>query len=293
MAPFVPFLAENVYQNLVRGVDDTAPLSVHMTDWPVAESGWQDDALLDDLAVVQKVVGLGRAARGLSGVRTRQPLSRLLIRAPDDQTAKALANHSEQILEELNIKDVEFIARDAGLVSYRIKPNLPVLGRRYGKLIPQIRQALDAADGAEIAAAVASGNNFTVVAGGETLVLTGDDVLIETSSAEGYACAEDVGFLAALDTRLTDELVAEGIAREIVRSVQDARKQAGLEVSDRIVLGISGSGDVVDAVAAHRDYLMNETLAIDWAVGQPAPLYSGERDVGESRWRIEITKQAG
>ncbi|HNP37447.1 MAG TPA: isoleucine--tRNA ligase [Woeseiaceae bacterium] len=292
MAPFVPFLAENVYQNLVRSVDPAAPVSVHMTDWPAADPSWQNDALLDDLAVVQKVVGLGRAARGLSGVRTRQPLSRLLVRAPDDGAAKALAEHREQVLDELNVKEIEFIARDAGLVSYRIKPNLPVLGRRYGKLIPAIRKALDAADGAAIAGSVARGDSFTITVAGEELELAGDDVLIETSSAEGYACAEDAGYLAALDTTLNDELVAEGIAREVVRSVQDARKQAGLDVSDRIVLGISGSADVEQAVAKHRGYLMTETLAVSWVVGQAEPLYADDRTVGDSHWRIEFTRQA-
>jgi isoleucyl-tRNA synthetase len=291
MAPFVPFLAENVYQNLVRTVAADAPVSVHMTDWPLADPAWQNDALLDDLGVVQKVVGLGRAARGLSGVRTRQPLSRLLVRAPDDASAKALAEHADQILEELNVKAIEFIARDAGLVSYRIKPNLPVLGRRYGKLIPQIKKALDEADGAAIAAATARGDEFSIVVVGDELKLCSDDVLIETSSAEGYACAEDAGYLAALDTSLNEDLLAEGIAREIVRSVQDARKQAGLEVSDRIRLGVSGSDDVATAIAAHRDYLMNETLATEWRIDQDAPLYRDERQLGDSHWRIEFSKR--
>ena len=140
MAPFVPFLSENVYQNLVRSVDADAPESVHMTEWPVADASWQNDDLLFDIDVVQKVVGLARAARGQSGVRTRQPLARLLIRAPSDAASKALDSHQDQILEELNVKAIEFIARDAGLVSYRIKPNLPRIGKQYGKLIPAIRK---------------------------------------------------------------------------------------------------------------------------------------------------------
>jgi isoleucyl-tRNA synthetase len=111
-----------------------------MTDWPVADATWKNDELLFDIDVVQKVVGLARAARSQSGVRTRQPLARLLVRAPSDAAAKALDNHQDQILEELNIKGIEFIARDAGLVSYRIKPNLPRIGKQYGKLIPVIRR---------------------------------------------------------------------------------------------------------------------------------------------------------
>ena len=291
MAPFVPFLAENVFQNLVRNVDASAPDSVHMAAWPEADAGWQNDALLYDIDVVQKVVGLARAARGQSGVRTRQPLSRLLVRAPGDAAARALDAHQDQILEELNVKAIEFIARDAGLVSYRIKPNLPVLGKQYGKKLPAIRDALAGADGADIAGAVARGERFSVDVGGETLELTGDDVLVETSSAEGYACAEDSGYLTALDTTLDDALLNEGFAREVVRSIQDARKQAGLDVADRIVLGVSGSDAIETALEQHREYVMNETLAVEWQPGQGTDaLYHDERRLGDESWFLEFRK---
>jgi isoleucyl-tRNA synthetase len=290
MAPFVPFLAENVYQNLVRTVDRNAPVSVHMGNWPAADPSWKNDELLFDIGVVQKVVGLARAARGQSGVRTRQPLSRLLVRAPDDASANALDSHREQILEELNVKSIEFIARDAGLVSYRIKPNLPRLGKRYGKEVPVIRKALEEADGSAIAGAVARDEPIIIKIPSGELELSGEDVLIETHSAEGYSCEADAGFLTALDTTLTDELISEGVSREIVRSVQDARKQAGLEVSDRIILGISGSKSVEAALAKHRDYVMNETLATKWEVGQSNPLYSADRKLGNEHWTIEFRK---
>ena len=290
MAPFVPFLSENVYQNLVRSVNPDAPESVHMADWPVADATWKNDELLFDIDVVQKVVGLARAARDQSGVRTRQPLARLLVRAPSDAAAKALDNHQDQILEELNIKGIEFIARDAGLVNYRIKPNLPRIGKQYGKLIPVIRKALEKADGGAIASAAASGKAFDIVVGDQTITLEGEDVLIETSSAEGYACAEDLGYLTALDTTLSDELISEGFSRELVRSIQDARKQAGLEVSDRITLGVSGSAAVETALATHRDYIMSETLATKWEVGQSNPLYADVKELGADSWTIEINR---
>ncbi|MCH7829035.1 MAG: isoleucine--tRNA ligase [Proteobacteria bacterium] len=291
MAPFMPFLAENMYQNLVRGVDPDAPESVHMTAWPEADPQWQNDALLFDIDVVQKVVGLARAARVQSGIRTRQPLARLLVRAPSDAAARALEAHQEQILEELNVKAIEFIARDAGLVSYRIKPNLPRIGKQYGKLIPAIRAALAEADGGAIASAAASGETFEITVGDRTITLGGDDVLIETSSAEGYACAEDSGYLTALDTTLNDDLINEGFARDIVRSVQDARKQAGLEVSDRIALGISGTAAVEKALSVHREYIMSETLATIWDVGQSKPLFSEQRELGDEVWTIEFRKR--
>ena len=289
MAPFVPFLAENVYQNLVRSVDPDALPSVHMGNWPEADPAWKNDELLHNIGVVQKVVGLGRAARNHSNVRTRQPLSRLLVRAPNDAALRALESHQGQILEELNVKAIEFIARDAGLVSYNIKPNLPKLGKQYGKLLPKIRQALLGADGTAIATAAANGEAFDIEVEGRTISLDGEDVLIETRSAEGYSCETDSGYLTALDTSLNDELLAEGLAREIVRSVQDARKQAGLEVSDRITLGVSGSTEVEKALDVHREYVMNETLAKNWRVGQADARYAADRELGELTWKIEIS----
>ena len=292
MAPFVPFLAEHVYQNLVRTVDKGAPTSVHMSAWPVINEDYDDQSLLKDIGVVQKVVGLARAARGQSGVRTRQPLSRLLIRAPDDAAAKALEDHKEQILEELNVKSIEFIARDEGLVNYRIKPNLPRLGkeRGMGRELPDIRRELEKEDGAEVAGKFARGEDIVISVPSGKLTLTGQDVIVETSSAEGYACGADAGYLTALDTTLTEELIREGIARELIRTVQESRKQAGLEVSDRIVLGVSGSAAVETALQEYKNYLMSETLATEWQVSQKDPLFLEKRTLDQEEWTIEITK---
>lgn len=290
MAPFVPFLAEHIYQNLVRTVDKDAPISVHMSAWPEVNKAYDDESLLNDIAVVQKVVGLARAARGQSGIRTRQPLSRLLVRTPDDAAARALEDHKAQILEELNVKSIEFIARDEGLVNYRIKPNLPKLGKEHGKDLPQIRRALEEEDGAEVAGKIARGESIIISIPSGKLTLTGQDLIIETESAEGYACGADAGYLTALDTTLTDELVREGVARELVRTVQESRKLAGLEVSDRIVLGVSGSAGVEAALEEHRDYLMAETLATEWQVGQDDPLFMESRTLDQEEWTIEIRK---
>ena len=290
MAPFVPFLAEHIYQNLVRTVDKDAPISVHMSTWPEVHDAYDDETLLFEIGVVQKVVGLARAARGQSGIRTRQPLSRLLVRAPNDAAAKALDDHKEQILEELNVKSIEFIARDEGLVTYRIKPNLPKLGKEYGKVLPEIRKALEAADGAAVAGKIARGENIIISVPSGELTLTGQDLIIQTSSAEGYACGADGGFLTALDTSLTEELIREGVARELIRTVQESRKQSGLEVSDRIVLGVSGTAGVEAALGEYRDYLMSETLATEWQVGQKDPRFLEKRTLDDENWTIEFTK---
>src|SRR6185503_4520966 len=139
LAPFVPFISEAVYQNLVRGITPAAAVSVHMARWPEQHAARLDQALLVETDIVQRVVGLGRAARNSSRLKVRQPLARLLVRVPDADAERAVRRHEDQILDELNVKRIELIARDATLVSYRIKPNLPVIGKRYGKLIPKIR----------------------------------------------------------------------------------------------------------------------------------------------------------
>ena len=260
--------------------------------WPEVNEDYDDQSLLNDIGVVQKVVGLARAARGQSGVRTRQPLSRLLIRAPDDAAAKALKDHEDQILEEVNVKSIEFIARDEGLVNYRIKPNLPRLGkeRGMGRELPDIRRSLEEQDGAVIAGKVMRGESVTISIPSGEISLTGEDLIIETESAEGYACGADAGYLTALDTTLTEELIREGIARELIRTVQESRKQAGLEVSDRIVLGVSGSTAVETALQEYKNYLMSETLATEWQVSQNDPLFMEKRTLDQEEWTIEITK---
>ena len=290
MAPIMPFITETVHRNLVRGVDEAAPPSVHMSEWPAPDPAARDDALITEVDVVQRVAGLGRAARNSSGVRVRQPLSRLLVRTPDEASATFVAHHEAQILEELNVKAVEMLAPDAELVSYRIKPNLPRIGKRFGKRVPAIREALAAAAGSAIAAAVAAGRTFDVEAGGEAITFEPEDVLVETTSAEGYACAEEGGYLVGLDTSLTEALEREGLARELVRTVQEARKQAGLDVSDRITLRIEGTPEVAAALDAHRVYVMEETLATGWGEAHWTPAYAVEHNLGAGRWTIGLAR---
>ena len=289
MAPFVPFLSEAVYQNLVRSVDAGAPDSVHMCTWPEARPERLNRELLAETAVVQRVVGLGRAARNASKLKVRQPLARLLVRVPDEAAQQAVRRLEEQILEELNVKAIELIPRDAELVSYRIKPNLPLLGKRYGKLIPKIREFLGNADGVAIAAAVARGETQRYEIEGHEVELPPEALLVETESAEGFACAEEGGYLVGLDTSLTEALRREGFARELVRAVQDARKQAGLEVADRIVLMVEGGDELNAVLAEYRDYLMSETLATRWA-RPPAASFTVEGEQGGVKWHIALAR---
>jgi isoleucyl-tRNA synthetase len=292
MAPFMPFLSEAIYQNLVRGVDTDAPASVHMAKWPVHQPQRLDRTLLAEMKVVQQVIALGRAARNESSLKVRQPLSRLLVRLPDEPASHAVERHSDQIRDELNVKAIQVIPRDAALVTYRIKPNLPVVGKRYGKLIPAIRLALAQADGSAIAKLVARGEVLKIEVEGQAVDLEPEALLIETTSAEGFACAEEAGYLVGLDTTLTDELVREGLIREIVRTVQDARKQAGLDVSDRIILNIEGNEAVMSALSAHRDYVVGEALVSGWEPLSSPTAFSIEHSLGAARWLIRLERDS-
>jgi isoleucyl-tRNA synthetase len=263
-----------------------------MAQWPSGDAARVDLGLIAETDVVQRVVGLGRAARNASRLKVRQPLKRILVRVPDDAASAAVRRHEDQILEELNVKKLELIARDATLVSYRIKPNLPVIGRRYGKLIPAIRTYLASADGAAIAAAVARGDTQRFQVDGQELLIEPTDLLVESAAAEGFACAEESGYLVGLDTALDDALRREGLARELVRAVQDARKQAGLEVSDRIDLLVEGDDAVAAAVREHRDYIMSETLANRWRAPAANDAFVARQDEGDARWVIRLARES-
>jgi isoleucyl-tRNA synthetase len=291
IAPFMPFLAETVYQNLVRSRILDAPLSVHMAVWPDYPALGVDRQLLAEMTVVQRIVALGRSARNDANLKVRQPLSRLLVRVPDEVARQAVNRHSDEIREELNVKQLEILPADATLVSYRIKPNLPVVGKQHGRHVPAIRQALSQLDGRDVASRVARGEKISLALGAELVELEPRAILIETAAADGFACAEDGGYLVGLETTLTPELVQEGLARELVRSVQEARKQAGLEVSDRIVLEIEGDEAVAAALMAYRQYIGVETLACRWArPPEPSAFESPPFQLGSVSWVVRLAR---
>lgn len=290
IAPFMPFLSDELHQNLVRRPFPESPSSVHLDNWPSVDTSLLDDQLVFQMSVVQKVVGLGRASREKSQVRIRQPLSRILLRIPDQVTKQAVEQHQDQILDELNIKKIDFIAHDAHIVNYLIKPKLPEMGRRHGKLVPAIKQVLAEANGAEIAGMVAQQKSFTLSVNGQGIEFAPQDVIVQTTSAQGYTSAEEGDYLVALETTITPELAVEGIARELVRSVQDARKQAELQISDRIALFINGSDDVNKALLQYKDTIASETLTTNWleALGHDCFQASGSTD-GHT-WEIGLRK---
>ena len=261
MAPMAPFLSEHLYQNLVVAVDASQPESVHLSDWPVADAALSDEDLLRDMNALVRIVELGRSARASSGRKTRQPLPEVLVRVRSDAELAGLKHLEAQLLEELNVKQVRYLDVHADFVDYAVKPNLPLIGKRVGKRIPELRQKLAQMDGKEIARNVREQKETVIRLGDEDMVFEPEAFLLDAKSPEGYSAVEERGYLAALNTSLTPELIKEGLMRDVVRSIQNARKNAGLEVSDRIAVGLSAGDTLTDAVSVHKQTVMNEVLA--------------------------------
>ncbi len=262
MAPAMPFLAEELYQNLVRSVDAGAPESVHHCEWPQANRAVIDAGLRDAMTLVRQVVGLGRAARQRSKLKVRQPLPALLVRAKSAKEREYVQRLEGQVLDELNVKRVEVVEETGSLVSYRIKPNFKLLGPRFGPQVNAVARALQQADSAELARKHAAGEHVALVVGGLEVDIPSEEYDVETAAAEGYEVVEEGGYLVALDTRLTPELVEEGLARELVRRLNDMRKEAGFRVEDRIVTYFSGPENVEQVFTRFGDYIRQETLSV-------------------------------
>ena len=240
IAPYTPFMAEMMYQNLVPAFYPTAPESVHLCDFPAADESYIDPALEKGMADVLDVVALGRAARNAGSVKNRQPLSEMLVASNRPlQIADELAAVT---LDELNVKKMTFVADGASLVRYELKPQLRTLGPKYGKKLKAITAFLANCDGAEVVSAVRANGSYTVELDGEPIVLLEEDLQIFTQSAAGYATAVGGGITVALNTQLNEELLDEGTERELVSKIQTMRKEAGFEVTDRIAVWFTAEG---------------------------------------------------
>src|SRR5437588_5872189 len=232
LAPYTPFLSEEIYQNLVRSVDPNAPESVHLTDWPLAEKALVDRALLDAVRLTRRVVGLGLAARNAARIKVRQPLARLRVTVRDEAEWRALQPFMDQILDELNVKALERLGDDAAVATYTLRPVTPLLGPRLGARLPAVKRALGALDQAEAVATVRRGEPLRLTVAGETVELAPDEVQVMAAGRPGYAVSEEMGHLAALATEKRPECRDEGLAREFVHRVQTMRKNAGFDSAD-------------------------------------------------------------
>ena len=269
LAPFTPFVAEEIYQNLVRSVDETAPQSVHLCDWPVFDAGLIDEGVSFDMATARRVVEMGRAARNAAGLKTRQPLRAVVVEATAPERA-ALERLSDVVTEELNVKELRFSDGAGELVGYRLKPNLPLLGPRLGKQLGQVGKALAEVDGAAFVAALRAGRASLTLPGGEQIALVEEEVLVETVSAEGYRIEQEGGRVVALQTTIDEALRDEGTAREIVHAIQLARKNADLRIEDTISLALVVPDELREVVERFADTIKSETLASEFTL-EPAP----------------------
>jgi isoleucyl-tRNA synthetase len=293
LAPFMPHVAEALYQNLVADQDPAAPRSVHLAPWPAADPARIDEQLLADMAVLLETCSLGRAARRAVGIKVRQPLPALWVRPRTAADAEALRRFEAELREELNVKHVRYLDSSAGFVAHRFKPNLRVVGRKYGRLVPALTRALQELAGERaqaVARAVEAGQPVALLVEGREVRLEPGELLVEASSPPGYAVAEDRGLLVALDTALTPELRDEGFARELVRHIQDARKSAAFHIADRIRVYLapeSGASDLARVVGRWGEYLRGETLADELVLAAP-PAHAHVERLEEDGHRITI-----
>ena len=269
LAPFIPFTAEVMYQNLVRGVDADAPLSVHHNDWPTADAASLDKALLDRMRLAINVASLGRSARSAANFKLRQPLAKARVNVGTQQEQRDLMALADVLTEEINVKEIEVVSEVGKLVKYKLMPNNRILGPKLGPLFPKVKMALAEMNQAEAATILHSGGSLVVEIGDQRVELTSEEVLVQTESRGGLAVASDKGITVAVDTELTPELIREGYARDIVRQINILRKDAGLSLDDRIHLFCQAEGVVAAAIADFAEYIRQETLALSLTLNEP------------------------
>ncbi len=263
-APLIPFMTEQIYQNLVRTVDKDAPLSIHLCSFPVADESFIDTELEKDMSLVLEVATLARSARNLSGIKNRQPLAKMYVKAD-----RELSDYYKEILaDELNVKEVEEISDASGYISYNFKPQLKTLGPKYGKRLGEIRTLLSELDGSKAKTELDANGQIVLTSPNGDIALTAEDLLIETKQTEGFESVTENNVIVALDTHLTDELIEEGFVREIISKLQTMRKDAGFEVMDHIDVFISGNAKIEEIATKNSTEIMENVLADAITVAQ-------------------------
>jgi isoleucyl-tRNA synthetase len=270
IAPFVPFLAEAMWQNLAveafgGGLDALQPAgSVHLCDYPTGNATAIDGELSQRMALVREIVSLGRSARMGAKLKVRQPLSRVEVVLADGTHQPWLEQHAALICDELNVKRVEFTEKAEQYITYTVLPDLKRLGPRLGKRLPALKKSLAEADAAKLLDELKSKGSVALALPDGPVTLDADDIQVRLQAKEGWAAAQGHAVVVVLATELTQDLIREGLARELVRTIQDRRKEMGCQFTDRIVVGIvTESAELRAAIEQFREYIMNETLAVE------------------------------
>jgi isoleucyl-tRNA synthetase len=271
LAPSMPFLAEELYQNLVPSVDEAAPESVHLAKWPEVLPEMIDESLNRDMALVMRLVSLGHSARQKANRKVRQPLAEAAFSVGNASERKAVQAYADLFTDELNVKQVRLLDTATEAISHSVKPLPKQLGQKYGNKFPSIQKAILGMNAEEAAHTLLEGKSLQVQVNGDSYEVLPEEVEVKALAKEGFAVAEEGAYVAALITDLTPELVQEGLAREFVRRVQDLRKSAELDVADRIELFVDASPDLRSAIEAHKEYITAETLTsrLEFAVPPP------------------------
>ncbi|MFZ5915999.1 MAG: isoleucine--tRNA ligase [Chloroflexota bacterium] len=270
LAPFVPFVTEEMYQNLVRTVDGSAPESVHHTAWPTTNTTLVDEELMADMELAMRVSSLGRSARSTSAVKLRQPLAKAVVVAGKAERER-LSRLADLVVDELNVKALDFAEKASDLVEYEIGLLPNVLGKKHGPLFPKLRAAVASLDAGALARAFQSGQSVDVEVDGHTLTLLPEETEVRLKPRQGYAVAEERGLIVGVDVTLTPELEAEGLARDLVRRIQNARKEAGFDIADRITTTYQTGPRLAAVLTTHAGYIAAETLSVSLVEGEPAP----------------------
>jgi isoleucyl-tRNA synthetase len=288
LAPYTPFITEEVHQNLVRAADPAAPASVHWCDYPEPNAAMVDETLERSMDLVLRIVNLGRSARSAASLRVRQPLRRVAIAGVGAREAKELGALSDLVLDELNVKELTFVANRDELLTLAVKANFPVLGKKAGGAMKELAAKIQAADPTEVRAALAEG--WDVEAGGQRFRLVAEDVLVVESSRAPWAAQADGSLTVAVETRLDDELKDEGLVRELAHRVQALRKTAEFDVTDRIRLAWELSPGLSRACARHEAYLKDEVLAEEIVAGGTGGETVDEWNFDGERARVGIER---
>jgi isoleucyl-tRNA synthetase len=263
IAPLAPFVSEALYQNLVRKLDPRAPLSVHLDAWPQPDEGSVDRELLRDMDLVLRLIDLGRAARAEAKIKTRQPLGELIVRVASEGERAVVRRLEELLLRELNVKSLRLLELHSDFVSYSVRPHPRVCGKLLGKDFPAFKQILERADARAVAESVRLGVASVFEVAGRRVEFPPEAFFVDVRGPEGYVAQEAGGYLVALGTEITQDLIEEGWVRELTRLVQNARKNAGFEVTDRIRLGLPVSDKLRTVLERHGAYLAQEALVTD------------------------------
>ena len=284
-APMIPFMTEDIYQNLVRSIDNDAIESIHLCEFPAVNEAWIDKKLEADMKELLEIVVLGRACRNTANIKNRQPIGTMFVKAEQ----KMDKFYTDIIADELNVKDVKFADDVESFISYSFKPQLRTVGPKYGKLLGGIRQALTDIDGSKAMADLRANGVLVLDIDGNKVELTEEDLLIETAQTEGYVTESDGDTSVVLDTNLTEELLEEGFVREIISKVQTMRKEAGFEVMDKIRIFVKDNEKIMNLMNSHAEEIKAEVLAQDIVLGEMDG-YTKEWSINKEQVTLGVSK---